>query len=184
MKSATTLFAAALISLPAFAFAAGSEDSADDTKPPEATETTTTCEEGMVWNEEKKECLKAEDHSFNDDQRFRAVRELAYAGRPEEALIVLAAMTEGDSDRVLTYKGFANRKAGRLEQGLGYYNQALAKNPNNILTRSYMGQMFVELGEMDMARAQLAEIRARGGAGTWAEASLANAVQTGITMSY
>ena len=60
----------------------------------------------------------------------------------------------------------------------------MEKNPNNILTRSYMGQMFVELGELDMAKEQLAEIRKRGGEGTWAEASLATAIETGKTMDY
>ncbi len=184
MFDARTLLCAMMICMPATVFAAGTEDAADTTEPPATTETTTECKEGEVFDEEEKKCLKAEDSSLNDDQRFRAVRELAYAGRPEEALLILATMTEGDTDRVLTYKGFANRKAGRLEEGLAFYNQALALNPDNILTRSYMGQMFVEMGEIDAAKLQLDEIRARGGEGTWAEASLASAIATGKTMNY
>lgn len=172
--------AAALTLLPLAAFAAGS----DDTEPPAPTETTTKCEEAMVWDEKQEKCVKPEDSALNNDQRFRAVRELAYAGRPEEALIVLATMTEGDTDRVLTYKGFAHRKAGRADLGMGHYAHALDVNPDNILARSYLGQMLVEMGEIAAARRQLDEIRARGGAGTWAEASLARAVGTGETLNY
>lgn len=172
--------AAALSVLPMSAMAVGS----DDTKPPSPTETTTKCENAMVWDEKQQKCVKPDDNALNDDARFRAVRELAYAGRPEEALIVLAAMTEGETDRVLTYKGFANRKAGRLDLGMEHYAHAIDVNPDNILARSYLGQMLVEMGEIAAARRQLDEIRSRGGAGTWAEASLARAVGTGETVNY
>jgi tetratricopeptide (TPR) repeat protein len=171
---------AALATFPFAAFAAGS----DDTEPPAPTETTTKCTDAMVWDDKKKECVKAGDSALNDDIRYRAVRELAYAGQPEEALIVLSAMTEGNTDRVLTYKGFANRKAGRPDEGMDHYTRALDVNPDNILARSYMGQMLVEMGRISDARHQLDEIRARGGVGTWAETSLAQAVGTGKTYSY
>jgi transposase len=52
---------------------------------------------GTVWDEKTKTCIKAEESSLNDDQRFGAVRELAYAGRYDEATAVLAAMTEGET---------------------------------------------------------------------------------------
>lgn len=162
------------------AMAAGS----DDTAPPATTETTTKCEKGLIWDEKTEKCLKAEDQSLNDDTRFGAVRELAYAGRPEEALVVLATMHEGDTDRVLTYLGFANRKAGRMQIGLDYYAQALKQNPDNILTRSYLGQAYIELGKTDLAQAQLDEILSRGGSGSWAEASLTEAIATGKTENY
>lgn len=174
------MLAAALVAFPFAALAAGS----DDTEPPAPTETTTKCKDAMVWDEKKKACVKPEDAALNDDSRFRAVRELAYAGRPEEALTVLATMTEGDTDRVLTYKGFANRKAGRPDIGMAHYAHALDVNPDNILVRSYLGQMLVEMGDISAARRQLDEIRIRGGAGTWAEASLSQAVGTGQTLNY
>ena len=68
--------------------------------------------------------------------RFLVMRELAYAGRPDEALRVLASMSEGKTDRVPTYLGFANRKAGRLQAGLSFYAQAFNQNPDNIQARS------------------------------------------------
>lgn len=169
-----------LSALPFAAFAAGS----DDTAPPTPTETTTECKEGEVWDEKTKLCTAPEDARLNDDTRFLAVRELAYAGRPEEALRVLASMREGDTDRVLTYLGFANRKAGRLEDGLAFYAQALAVNPDNLLARSYLGQAYVDMGETALAAAELDQIRTRGGDGSWAEASLQQALRTGQTISY
>lgn len=93
-------------------------------------------------------------------------------------------MQEGESDRVLTYRAFALRKAGQIEAGLAGYADALAANPDNILARSYLGQLYVEMAEMDLARAELAEIRIRGGRGSWAETALAEAIATGRTLDY
>lgn len=166
--------------LPFAAFAAGS----DDTAAPVPTQTSKDCKDGEIWDEKTLLCVAPETTGMNDDQRYLAVRELAYAGRPEDALRVLDSMTEGRTDRVLTYLGFANRKAGRLEEGLAYYAQALAQNPDNIQARSYLGQAYVEMNELVLASAELDQIRVRGGAGSWAEVSLAKAVATGQTVNY
>ena len=93
-------------------------------------------------------------------------------------------MSEVQTDRVLTYMGFANRKAGRVEEGMKYYLAALEKNPDNILARSYMGQGLVEQGKIELAEAQLDEIVARGGKDTWPEKSLRQAIESGETYSY
>lgn len=166
--------------LPFAAFAAGG----DDTEPPKPTETTTVCEKGMIWDEKTKACVVPQEQSLNDDQRFRAVRELAYAGRPDEALVVLATMTEGNSDRVLTYRGFALRKSGDTEGGIAAYEAALTQNPENVLAHSYYGQLLVEMDELDLARRHLAAIRNAGGAGSWAEASLERAIATGVSYNF
>lgn len=170
-----------------FAWAAGGGSGGEgggSTDAPAATQTSKDCKKTEIWDEKAQKCAPAQDSRFNDDDRYRAVRELAWVGQPERALSVLATMQEGDSDRVLTYKGFAHRKAGRLEEGLLHYARALAQNPDNILARSYLGQAYVEMNEMELARQELAEIQARGGAGTWAEASLAQAIATGLTYNF
>lgn len=176
------LIPAALLAtlLPLSAEAVGGDESA----PPEPTPTTTTCGEGRIWNPETQACELPKQGMLSDDALFRTARELAHAGRPEDALTVLALMTEGESDRVLAVKGFALRRAGRVAEGMAAYEAALAKNPDNLLVRSYMGQAFVSAGRLAEAEAELAEIRARGGAGTWAEVALARALATGRTYSY
>jgi Tfp pilus assembly protein PilF len=80
--------------------------------------------------------------------------------------------------------GVTNRKMGRTAIAMDYYAQALAANPANILARSYMGQGLVEAGQVADAITQLKAIRAYGGAGTWAEASLRKAIATGQTYTY
>lgn len=174
------ILAAALALAPHLAFAAGS----DDSEPPKTTETTTECKKGEVWDEKTKSCIKAEESSLNDDQRFGAVRELAYAGRYDEAMQVLATMREGETSRVMTYQGFLLRQTGQIEEGIAAYERAIAMDPANILARSYYGQLLVQMDEIQLAEAQLGQIRAHGGAGTWAETSLAAAIKTGVTYTF
>jgi hypothetical protein len=172
------------LGIPGGARAAGSSDD----EPPAPTETTTKCEEGQVWDDKKEECVDAEEGGktgrLDNDTLYRAVRELAYAREFDRASMVLAAMSEGDSDRVLTYKGFIARKTGHIDEGMAFYAAALEQDPDNLLTRSYMGQAYVEMGEFDLAQAELDQIVARGGTGTWPEVALRRAIATGQTATY
>ncbi|MGR3637814.1 MAG: tetratricopeptide repeat protein [Shimia sp.] len=142
------------------------------------------CKKNKVWSEKKDRCVKPENASVTDDTLYDNVRALAHNQRFEDAQLILSAMSDQSEDRVLTYWGFTHRKLGDVDQGMAFYDQALVQNPNNILARSYLGQAHVEAGNLGAARAELSEIRKRGGAGTWAEASLASALQTGVTFNY
>ncbi len=187
------------LALPTAAFAAGGESESK----PEKTETTQDCLKAEqwdpeikkyvrfsqpvngVWDADIKKCVRPDKTSHLDsDTLYKAVRELAYAGRYGEAIDVLDQMPDQLDDRVLTYRGFTARKLGNLEQANLYYEQALTVNPDNILARSYMGQGKVAEGDKVAAMTQLREIQARGGSGTWAEASLRNAIQSGTTYNY
>ncbi|OED50941.1 hypothetical protein AB838_00260 [Rhodobacteraceae bacterium (ex Bugula neritina AB1)] len=171
---------AAALTLPVAALAA----SGNDWNPPKPSETTKTCKGKRVWDEEKKRCVRPQKSSLNQEGLLEAARELAYADRQEDAQAVLGAMADQKDSMVLTYWGFTHRKLGNLKLAQAFYDQALAQEPDNILARSYMGQGFVEQGKYGAALAQWKEIRARGGAGTWAEASLHSALQTGATYNY
>jgi tetratricopeptide (TPR) repeat protein len=178
-----TRLALVLALLPLPAFAVGDQFDEEET-PPVPTETTVKCVAPQVWDMTTKACVDPKDARLDDDTLYRAAREYAWAGQPEAALTVLSAMAEGDTDRVLTYRAFASRKAGRIEEGLALYAQALALNPGNLLARSYLGMAYVEIGAAAEAQAQLDEIRARGGVGTWPEIALAEAIATGETIGY
>lgn len=154
------------------ALAAGSDDSA----PPQPTETTQVCERGQVFDKKTKSCLDAKSETFTDDDRYHAAREMAYAGEYHHALMVLATADNPENPRILNYTGFANRKAGNGEVAMEFYARALAIDPDYILARSYMGQGLVAEGDLAGAKAQLAEIKARGGTESWAYASLAKAI--------
>jgi tetratricopeptide (TPR) repeat protein len=171
---------AAALALPLSAFAAGS----DDPQPPKPTNTTKTCKGVKVWDDRKGRCVRPKNSSLGQDGLYGAVRELAYAGRYEDAQGVLLAMDDQQDSRVLTYWGFTHRKLGDQDQAQAYYTQAIARDPDNFLARSYMGQGFAAEGKPAQALAQWKEIRARGGTGTWAEASLRAALETGVNSSY
>ncbi|OBZ93345.1 hypothetical protein ADU59_22505 [Pararhizobium polonicum] len=144
----------------------------DTTAPPEKTKTSTECKDGKVWDEAKKECVDAKKSSLDDDILFKAARELAYAGQYENSLKVLDAVKDQNSARILNYRGYSNRKAGRMELGMSFYRRALQADENYILARSYMGQALIEQGKVEEAKAQLIEIRDRGGENSWAYRAL------------
>ncbi|MEM7296407.1 MAG: hypothetical protein AAF330_07285, partial [Pseudomonadota bacterium] len=175
-----TLLILAVVTAPSLSLAAGGGSSA----PPKTTNTTAFCEEGFIFDDKTNSCIKAEESSqLTPKEQMDAVRELAYAGRYADAKIILASMDPRD-DMVLTYKGFVARKTGDLYAANGFYEAALEANPDNILTRSYMGQGYVSSGRIEDARAQLAQIYARGGRETWAAVSLKRALRSGQTYSY
>lgn len=178
------LILAFVIGLPGFVFAAGDEQSGTVAKPPTTTETTRECRGVRVWDPARKRCVRPKGASLDDGTLYRAVRELAYAGRYNDAQGVLRVMSDQSDDKVLTYWGFTYRKMGKGDLARAYYQQAIDRNPDNLLARSYMGQGFIEDGETDAAITQWREIKARGGEGSWAEASLREAIRTGFTYSY
>ena len=182
MPRAPALGLALILALPGPAFAAGMGGS--DSTPPTTTETTEKCEGAQVWDPETERCVNPQDASLDADTLYAAVRELAYAGRLADAQAVLRAMPDQRDDRVLTYWGFTHRKMGNRVLARSYYERAIAANPDNLLARSYMGQGFVADGDTDAAIAQWREIKARGGEGSWAEASLRETIRTGLTYNY
>jgi len=168
--------------MPVVGFSAGSDS--PTVGKPVTTPTTETCKGIQVWDPSTKKCVNPTGSSLDQDLLGEAVRELAYAGRNEDAQGVLRAMADQESDLVLTYWGFTHRKLGNMDQAKMFYDRAIEKNPDNILARSYMGQGFVTEGKITQAKVQLEEIRARGGAGGWAEQSLAEAIESGQTSNY
>ncbi len=170
------LICALLVTLPVSAWAVGGGD-----EPP--ANPTVFCSGGKVYDPETKKCVKAESGALDRDTLYETVRQLAYAGRYTDAQTVLAAVPENDPGR-LTYMGFTHRKLGNHALAATYYQKAIDRDPANILARSYMGQGFVEQGEISKALVQLHQIRAHGGTGTWSERSLAEAIESGNTSGY
>ena len=136
---------------PTEALAAGSSS-----KPSDAA---AKCKRGQVYSKRRKRCVRDDSASLTSDDRFETGRAMAYAGRYEDALTVLASADVLDK-RVLNYMGFASRKAGRVDEAMGYYQAALSIDPDYTLARSYMGQALVNEGDAAGAREQLARIEA------------------------
>lgn len=167
---------AAALALPSIAFADGGDD-----KPP--ARPATDCKGAQVFDEKSGKCVDAKESSLDRDQLYTTVRHLAWTGRYHDAQKVLDAMDPQDPGR-LTYMGFTHRKLGNTGLAMVFYQEAIERDPANIMARSYMGQGLVEQGQVTGAIAQLQAIRRHGGHGTWSETSLRNAIATGATYNY
>lgn len=66
----------------------------------------------------------------------------------------------GPHPDILNYLGFAHRKLARFDEARRYYAQALAIDPDHLGANEYLGELYLELGETDKARAQLARLDA------------------------
>jgi Flp pilus assembly protein TadD len=83
---------------------------------------------------------------------------LASAERYQEALDVLDLLDNPNTPRALNYRGYATRKLGRVDEGIGYYLQSIALDPEYPQVREYLGEAYVIEGKFDLAKAQLATI--------------------------
>ena len=54
--------------------------------------------------------------------------------------------------------GFSHRKSGDLKTGGTFYAKALDFNPDHLGALEYQGEMYVELGQVDKAKANLAKL--------------------------
>jgi tetratricopeptide (TPR) repeat protein len=121
------------------------------------------CKSGQVWKKSAKKCVSAELHILPDDELYAQGSALAKDGQYDWAIAVLSTISRKDDPHVLNYLGYSHRKAGRLDIGLGYYQKALAIDPNFVLAREYLGEGYVAAGKLDLARDQLREIGNRCG---------------------
>jgi len=121
------------------------------------------CKKGEVWDKKKKKCVKASSGVLPDEDLYQQGRALAKAGEYDWALSVLAAVSNQNDPRVLNYTGYSYRKSGQIEKGIGYYQKALAIDPNFVLAREYLGEGYIASGRIDLAKAELGEIATRCG---------------------
>jgi tetratricopeptide (TPR) repeat protein len=84
-------------------------------------------------------------------------------GGYREAIVLLNALKRDDDPRVLNYLGYATRKSGDAERAIGFYEKALSLEPDFTQARQYLGEAWLQLGQPDKAKEQLAAIEARCG---------------------
>ena len=161
------------IGAPAFAMG-GSGDSGGTSK------TVQKCKKNQVWDKQKKKCVNPKQGMLDDESIFEAGRDLAYAGRYDEAINVLTMAANKKDPRILNFLGYAHRKSGRVNVGLGYYQEALRIDPNYTLVREYMGEAHLQLGDVVAAREQLSEIEKRCGKGCAEYAELARQINAHV----
>jgi tetratricopeptide (TPR) repeat protein len=133
------------------ALAAG--DGGSSTPPPP------TCAKGQVYDAKKKSCIKAERGVLPDEQMTRYAYALARSDRFEEALAILDMLENPNTAKALNYRGYATRKLGRTDEGIGYYLKSVSLDPNYAQVREYLGEAYVIQGKIDLAKQQLATIK-------------------------
>lgn len=117
-----------------------------------------TCKRGQVYSKKLKKCVKQEGASLTDGELTNYAYALAESGRYDETLAVLATLRDPNTAEALNYKGYATRKLGRTEEGIGYYLQSVKLDPRYAKVREYLGEAYVIQGRKDLARDQLATI--------------------------
>jgi tetratricopeptide (TPR) repeat protein len=141
------------------------------------------CKRGETVKVDKKKgqykysCTKLKADVSPDSELYQQARLLADEGEYEWALDHLRTIRVQNNAEVLNYTGYANRKAGRLETGIGYYQQALALNPDYVQAREYLGEAYVLAGFNDLALQQLQEIENRSGTSSEAYVALKKFMQ-------
>ena len=145
------------------AFAAGDSDPSTKT-----TDTPQECPQGKVWDPEAKrlfgkgKCVDAAEMEKPAGEKQGLIydygRSMAKAGHYELAIAALKTAPDQADPRVLNYLGYSSRKLGRMDDALHYYRAAVAQNPDYSLVREYLGEAYIQLGQLEKAREQLSEI--------------------------
>ena len=118
----------------------------------------TTCFPGQVWDVKKHKCLQRRSDILPGPELTEYAFALAKAGRYQEAIDVLDLLENSNTPRALNYRGYATRKLGRTDEGIGYYLKSVALDPNYPQVREYLGEAYVIQGKFDLAKDQLSTI--------------------------
>jgi tetratricopeptide (TPR) repeat protein len=118
----------------------------------------TTCMPGQVWDAKKHKCLERHSGVLPDSELTGYANALLKADRFEEAIDVLDLLDDPNTPRALNYRGYATRRLGRTDEGIGYYLRSVALDPAYPQVREYLGEAYVIEGKFDLAKEQLATI--------------------------
>jgi tetratricopeptide (TPR) repeat protein len=148
---AAAFWLCAITASPALADGGDRGGSTGGTNPP-------TCGSGEVWDSRSGRCVKAENGVLPDKALAENAFALAKAERYAEALAVLDLLRDPNTAVALNYRGYATRKLGRVDEGIGYYLKSVALDPDYAQVREYLGEAYVQKGDIASAKAQLQAI--------------------------
>jgi Flp pilus assembly protein TadD len=103
--------------------------------------------------------LAVDDDTSTGAVDLSSVREKIKAANYSAALEELRGLAE-DTQQADVYNllGYTLRKTGDYETSLTYYNKALQLQPDFKAAREYLGELYVETGQIGKAREQLAAL--------------------------
>lgn len=148
----STAFAVAALSL---AVPSQSYSASDD--PP----ATAKCSKGYVLDAQTKKCVKKTSANVPDKAITDQAWLSAYAGDYAYAIELFREIAAKGDPSALNGLGYSYRKLGKTKQAIGFYEQALAIDPNYLLARNYLAKGYLAVGDLEPALQQLAEIGKR-----------------------
>ena len=120
---------------------------------------------------------------YSPTSRFKEINKLIKLEKFAEAHKMLKSLKKVNNDEAdrLNLLGFTARKSGNLDAAGDYYEQALALNPRHTGALEYQGELFIQLGKIELAKANLAKIDKICGLPCNAERELKKAIENSIT---
>ena len=96
----------------------------------------------------------------SEDIDFRNGRTAVEAKRYEDAIVLLRRAVSRDANNAdaLNLLGYSHRKLGRFEESHDWYEKALTVNPNHRGANEYLGELYLQTGNLEKAEAQLARL--------------------------
>jgi tetratricopeptide (TPR) repeat protein len=119
---------------------------------------TGTCPRGEVWDSRSGRCVK-QGSALPDKVLTDYAAALSKAGRYDEALATLDLLRNPNTAEALNYRGYATRKLGRVDEGIGYYLRSVSMDRRYAQVREYLGEAYVVKGDLASAKAQLRAIK-------------------------
>jgi tetratricopeptide (TPR) repeat protein len=97
-----------------------------------------------------------DSRSARNPDYLQAVK-LLEAGDYAGAIPLLQKSVAADSSNADAYNllGFSHRRLGQVEAALAHYGKALALEPEHRGANEYLGELYLELGQLDQARERL-----------------------------
>lgn len=119
---------------------------------------TPDCPAGQVYDSTSKQCVPEKSSRLSDVDKTNYAYHLAKKGEYQAALNLLDSLKDGNTAEAWNYRGYATRKLGRTDEGIGYYQRSLAIEPQYVKAREYLGEAWMVKGRPDLAKAQLKAI--------------------------
>ncbi|MDH3579036.1 MAG: tetratricopeptide repeat protein [Hyphomicrobiales bacterium] len=117
------------------------------------------------WSNSKNKCRTKKNQlsGSSDTTRYTQAVSLIEEGAFTDALKILWSIEKREDPKVLNYIGYSTRKLGNVEKGIEYYHRALKLDPDYVRAREYLGEGYLQIGDLDKAKEQLREIAKRCG---------------------
>jgi len=122
-----------------------------------------SCASGSVWSRGAQACVDGHSARLTDQDIYSEAHARSDDGRFAEALELLARIKKQAQPAVLNMVGYNTRKLGDLDKGIDYYHKALALDPNYVKAREYLGEGYLQRGDLGEAKAELMQIANRCG---------------------